>query len=213
MWTIGVDLGGTKLEVAHVDQEGAIRASLRMPTDVKGGPNAIERDIADMVRVLKERAATTPVGIGVGIAGQIDGETGVVQPGYRWREFLLADLRRLLDMPAAITNDVRAITWGEWVHGAGRGLSDILCLYVGTGVGGGVVSGGRQLIAGCTNTAGELGHITIDVNGPPCTCGNAGCLESLAGGWAIARQAQQIIGKTRRRVGGSLPLPTAPSMG
>lgn len=194
-WTIGVDLGGTKLEVARVDEEGKIGDSLRMATDVKGGANAIERNIADMVMELLERAATKPVGIGVGVAGQIDGQTGMVHfaPNLGWREVpLLADLRSLVGQPVAITNDVRAITFGEWVHGAGHGLDDVLCLYVGTGIGGGVVSAGRPL-AGCTNAAGEFGHITVDLNGPPCTCGNAGCLESLAGGWAIARQAKQMI--------------------
>ncbi len=194
-WALGVDLGGTKLEVARVDEDGTIRDSVRMSTNVKGGPGAIEDDIADMAGILQEKAGTRPTGIGVGIAGQIDGDTGIVRfsPNIDWHDVpLLADLRRLLDMPVVVTNDVRAITLGEWVHGAGRGLNDIVCLYVGTGIGGGVVSAGR-LLTGCTNTAGELGHITIDINGPLCTCGNVGCLESLAGGWAIARQAQQMI--------------------
>jgi glucokinase len=196
-WALGVDLGGTKLEVAGIGEDGTIRDSMRLPTNVKGGPAVIERDIADMAGVLRERAGIPPVGIGVGIPGQIDGDTGVVLfcPNLGWHEVpLLADLRHLLDMPVAVTNDVRAITWGEWVHGAGRGLDDIVCLYVGTGIGGGVVSAGR-LLSGCTNTAGELGHITVDMKGPPCTCGNVGCLESLAGGWAIARQAREMIGE------------------
>ena len=148
-----------------------------------------------MAGALQERAGSRPVAVGVGIPGQIEEETGVVlfAPNLGWRKVpLLADLRHLLGMPVAVTNDVRAITWGEWVHGAGRGIDDIVCLYVGTGIGGGVVSAGR-LLSGCTNTAGELGHITVDMDGPPCTCGNSGCLESIAGGWAIARQAQQMI--------------------
>jgi glucokinase len=91
-----------------------------------------------------------------------------------------------------VTNDVRAATWGEWLHGAGHGCDDLLCLFVGTGVGGGVVSGGRML-SGCNNTAGEVGHITVDMQGPPCTCGNRGCLEALAGGWAITRLARDSV--------------------
>jgi glucokinase len=199
-WALGVDLGGTKLEVARVGEDGTVGDSLRMATNVAGGPEAIERDISDMAGALRGRAGTMPVGIGVGIAGQIAGRTGVVRfsPNLGWNEVpLLADLHRLLDMPVAVTNDVRAITWGEWVHGAGQGLDDIVCLYVGTGIGGGVVSGGR-LLAGCTNAAGELGHITVDMGGPPCTCGNAGCLEAFAGGWAIARQARQMILEDRK---------------
>jgi glucokinase len=112
-----------------------------------------------------------------------------------------------LGMPVAVTNDVRAVTWGEWLHGAGRGYDDLICLYVGTGIGGGVVSGGR-ILSGCTNSAGELGHITIEIDGPVCTCGNRGCMEALAGGWAIARRAREIImsnpeqGKMLLRLGG-----------
>lgn len=192
---LGVDLGGTKLEVALVDEGGRVLDSIRMPTDVRGGPLAIERDIVRMATTLQSKAGCALAGIGVGIAGQIDGKTGVVRfsPNLEWHEVpLLADLQRLLDMPTAVTNDVRAITWGEWAHGAGQGLNDLICLYVGTGIGGGVVSGGN-LLTGCSNTAAELGHVVVDMNGPPCTCGGTGCLESLAGGWAIARQAQQMI--------------------
>jgi glucokinase len=95
-------------------------------------------------------------------------------------------------LPVVVTNDVRAAAWGEWLHGAGQGCDDLVCLFVGTGIGGGVVSGGRML-AGCSNAAGELGHITVDLHGPQCHCGNQGCLEALAGGWAIARRAQEAI--------------------
>jgi glucokinase len=85
-----------------------------------------------------------------------------------------------------------AATWGEWLYGAGRGCDDLVCLFVGTGIGGGVVSAGRML-SGSSNTAGELGHITVDLHGPPCHCGNRGCLEALAGGWAIARRAREAV--------------------
>lgn len=194
-WALGVDLGGTKLEVARVDGDGQILDFLRMAADVDGGPASVEADIERMSRALWERADSPPVGIGVGIAGQIDGERGQVRfaPNLGWREVSLReDLERLLQVPAVVTNDVRAITWGERLHGAGRGIDDLVCLYVGTGIGGGVVSAGR-LLEGCTNTAAELGHIIIDLNGPPCTCGNRGCFEALAGGWAIARQAQEMV--------------------
>jgi glucokinase len=194
-WAVGVDLGGTKLEVARVDVGGTIRDSLRMPTKVEGGPPLIEADIAQAVDILRERAGSRPVGVGVGTAGQIDRRSGAVHfsPNLGWHDVpLCADLEGLTRLPVIVTNDVRAITWGEWLHGAGRGFEDLICLYVGTGIGGGVVSGGRML-SGCTNTAGELGHITIDINGPSCTCGNRGCLEALAGGWAIARDARRKI--------------------
>jgi glucokinase len=195
-WAIGVDLGGTKIEVAAVDANGKILQRLKEPTRVETGPDSIMTAIAAMVRQVQERGpAAPPAGVGVGVAGQVNAATGVVRfaPNLNWREVPLQDrLQTALTLPVVVTNDVRAATWGEWRHGAGQGADDLICLFIGTGIGGGVVSGGRML-AGCTNTAGELGHITTDLNGPPCTCGHRGCLEALAGGWAIARRARQAI--------------------
>jgi glucokinase len=97
-------------------------------------------------------------------------------PNLDWHDVpLQADLNESLDLPVTVMNDVRAATWGEWLHGAGQGCADLVCLFVGTGIGGGVVSGGRML-SGCSNTAVELGHITVDLHGPLCHCGNWGCL-------------------------------------
>jgi glucokinase len=194
-WVIGIDLGGTKLDVARIDLEGAVRDSMRMATRVEAGHTGIELDIIKAVEALQGRAGSAPAGVGVGIAGQIDGDAGVVHfsPNLNWHEVpLRADLERSLGIPTVVTNDVRAITWGEWTYGAGSGFSDIVCLYVGTGIGGGVVAGGR-ILPGCTNAAGELGHIVVDMNGPLCTCGNHGCLEAIAGGWAIAQRARQAV--------------------
>ncbi len=217
-WAIGIDLGGTKLEVGCVDGQGRIIDSRRMATRVEEGPSAIEADIVEAVKTLKQKAGTPPLGIGIGMAGQIDRLTGNVHfaPNLNWRDVpLRADIEDLLAIRTVITNDVRAAAWGEWHHGAGRGFDDIVCLFVGTGIGGGVVSGGRMM-TGCTNTAGELGHITIDLEGPSCKCGNRGCLEALAGGWAIARQAQEAVRKDREAgrvlleaAGGSLEAVTA----
>lgn len=209
IWAVGVDLGGTKLEVGRVDANGTIVDSIRMATKVEEGPAVIIRDIAKAVDVLVRRAGRPPIGIGVGMAGQIDRQTGTVHfaPNLDWHEVpLRSDLEHLLGMNAVVINDVRAIMWGEWHHGAGRGYDDIVCLFVGTGIGGGVVSGGR-VMEGCSNSAGELGHITVDLNGPPCTCGNSGCFEALAGGWAIARRARQII--SRDPVAGQMLLDAA----
>jgi glucokinase len=194
-WAIGVDLGGTKIEVAHVDAQGGVRRRRRCATDVKDGLAAVEGEIIAAVRDLKDDAESPPAGVGVGVAGQIEPGTGVVEfaPNLDWHEApLQADLSQALKLPVAVTNDVRAAAWGEWLHGAGRGCDDLVCLFVGTGIGGGVVSGG-QMMAGCSNAAGELGHVTIDLHGPACHCGNTGCLEALASGWAIARRARQAI--------------------
>jgi glucokinase len=209
LWALGVDLGGTKVEAARVEWGGKIVDSLRMATNVEGGPAAVERDIVEAAKLLMERAGTAPVGIGVGIAGQIEKQTGRVlfAPNLRWQGTpLRADLEEALEIVAVVTNDARASTWGELVYGAGKGWDDLICLYVGTGIGGGVVSGGR-MTSGCANSAGELGHMVVDMNGPTCTCGNRGCLEALSGGWAIARRAQELI--SRDPASGSMLLAAA----
>jgi glucokinase len=195
VWAIGVDLGGTKVEVAQVDAQGRVRRRLRRPTDVKDGLAAVEAEIVAAVRELHGSVGHPPAGVGVGVAGQIEPDSGVVQyaPNLGWHEVpFQADLSRTLGLPVVVLNDVRAAAWGEWLHGAGQGYDDLVCLFVGTGIGGGVVSGG-QMLAGCSNTAGELGHMTVDLHGPVCHCGNTGCLEALASGWAIARRAREAI--------------------
>ena len=193
-FAIGVDLGGTKIEVAHVEG-GVVRRRLRVATDVAGGAEAVQEQIVTAVRALAKEAAAHPLGVGVGVAGQIEAGTGLVHfaPNLQWHDVpLQGTLAHALGLPVVVTNDVRAATWGEWLHGAGRGCDDLICLFVGTGIGGGVVSGGRMLV-GANNSAGELGHVTVDVAGPQCHCPNRGCLEALASGWAIAAQAQAAV--------------------
>jgi glucokinase len=195
-WTIGVDLGGTKVEAAAVDAGGAILRKIRRPTPVAGGPEAVTAEIVEMVSGLRGAGpAVGLLGVGLGVAGQIEADTGMVRfaPNLGWRDVpFKRNLAQALKLPVALTNDVRAATWGEWLHGAGQGCDDLICLFVGTGIGGGVVSGGRML-TGCSNTAGELGHTTVALGGPLCTCGRRGCLEALAGGWALAREARDAI--------------------
>lgn len=195
VWAVGVDLGGTKIEAAWIDSEGRLHERLRRPTNVQQGPAGIKKEIVELTQKLQELAGAPPAGVGIGLAGQIDPIDGAVAfaPNLYWRNVpFQSDLKEALKLPVIITNDVRAAAWGEWLYGAGAGCDDLVCLFVGTGIGGGVVSGGRML-TGCSNTAGELGHIIIDINGPPCTCGQKGCLEALAGGWAIGKMAQEAV--------------------
>lgn len=194
-WAVGVDLGGTKTIVAQVDAQGRLRRRLRFPTNANRGPAAVRAEVVNAARKLVEEADCLPVGMGVGVAGQVDLEKGAVRfaPNLGWTDVpLREDLEKGLGFPVFVTNDVRAATWGEWRYGAGQECDDLICLFVGTGIGGGIVSGGR-ILTGCSNTAGELGHITIDLHGPACRCGSQGCMEALAGGWAIARQARELI--------------------
>jgi glucokinase len=197
---IGVDLGGTKIEAALVGGSGEILKRLRVATGAGEGPEAVTARVCGVVRDLLPNADSRPVGLGVGVAGQIDpsGETVRFAPNLDWHDVpLQAALQRHLTLPVVLLNDVRAATWGEWLFGAGRGCDDLVCLFVGTGIGGGVVSAGRML-SGISNSAGELGHITVDLHGPPCRCGNRGCLEALAGGWAIARRAREAVAANAR---------------
>jgi glucokinase len=196
-WTVGVDVGGTKIEVAGIDATGSVLMRRRLATRTGEGPAVIQSEIIETVLELQDEAGTRPIGLGIGVAGQIEPITGTVRfaPNLDWRDVPIGKvLGDALGLPVFVTNDVRAATWGEWLHGAGRGCDDIVCLFLGTGIGGGVVSGGRML-AGCSNTAGELGHITVDLDGPLCHCGNHGCMEAMAGGWAIARSAREAVEK------------------
>lgn len=192
--TAGVDLGGTKIQAAVVDEDGRAVASHRLGTDVEGGPSKAVEDIVRCIRAcvpdLSDIAA-----VGVGVAGQVDTTTGMVHsaPNLKWTDFPFGDrLEQALGVPVVVENDVRAITWGVWQHGEGRGIDDLIVLFVGTGVGGGIVTGG-QLITGDRGVAGELGHMTVVAGGRLCSCGNRGCLEAYAGGWAIAERARDAI--------------------
>jgi glucokinase len=195
-WAIGIDLGGTKIEVALVNSSGLLHDRLRVPTDSKKGYKTILKQITETIHQLCDKNGdAVPSAIGIGIPGQISRSSGIVHyaPNLNWHEVKLkADLSAMLHKHVRICNDVRAATWGEWLYGAGKSCKDIVCIYIGTGIGGGIVSDGRML-AGCNNTAGEIGHMTIDLHGPECHCGNKGCFEALAGGWAIARDAQDMV--------------------
>lgn len=197
MWGIGVDIGGSKVDLAHVNLEGKILERTVFPTQLSASPEKMIEDIAQAIQNLIKKAGSAPKAIGLGMAGQISSDTGVVQfaPNLVWKEVPLKQLlEAMVNLPVAVMNDVRAATWGEWRHGAGQGAEDIVCLLIGTGIGGGIVSGGK-LITGSSNSAGELGHTVIEMGGPLCSCGNLGCLEALASGWALAKQAREAIGK------------------
>jgi glucokinase len=200
--TIGVDLGGTKVETGLVDQEGKVLASLRLSTDYERGADAVIEDIIKGVKECLasqedlEGAGSIPArALGIGVAGQLDQSEGIVRfaPNLKWQDVPLKSLlEKALGIPAVITNDVNAAAYGEWKHGAGQGENDLVALFVGTGIGGGIISNG-QMVEGSTYTAGELGHITIVAGGRQCHCPNQGCLEAYSSGWAIAERAREAV--------------------
>lgn len=199
-YAIGVDLGGTKLEIALIDKQGRSFHAIKMPTHVTGGPKEIENDIVHTIDKLTEMAEGEIFGVGIGVPGQIEAETGIVRfaPNLKWENVpLKQNLMKRLKIPVAITNDVRAAAIGEWIYGAGEGSQDLVCLFVGTGIGSGIIASGR-ILQGYNNSAGELGHMIIQMEGPICTCGSKGCLEALASGWALAKKTRELIQKNPR---------------
>ncbi|WP_322807464.1 ROK family protein [Thermanaerothrix sp.] len=200
-WYIGCDLGGTNLRAALVNvTNGSVRQAISTPTLSREGPNAVIQRMIDLFhRVIKESGIPLDEigGIGIGVPGTVDMERGVVLflPNLptTWPNIPLAEyIQKGTTLPTVILNDVRAITFGEWRFGAGQGVDTMACFAIGTGIGGGLVIN-RQLHLGFGGTAGELGHITVDVNGPRCGCGNYGCVEVFASGPAIAAMGIKAV--------------------
>jgi glucokinase len=189
---IGVDLGGTNLRAAIADIEtGQIFHQRKCPTLAAEGQGAVIERMVRLIRELIEADGSTPIkGVGIGVPGTPDLDTGVIQflpnlPG-KWLNVPLQEIvEEQVQLPVAIINDVRAITLGEWAFGAGRDAETVACLAIGTGIGGGVVVNG-QFHLGIGGTAGEFGHHVVEPDGLPCGCGGKGCLELYASGPAIA---------------------------
>jgi glucokinase len=193
--TLGIDLGGTKVESALVTPDGTVLRSHRHPTDAEKGPDGVLEDVAACVEECLKSASIRAAAAGIGVAGQVDSEEGIVRtaPNLDWTDVPLQDrLETALDLPVVVANDVRAITWGVWSHGVGRGTDNLVVIFVGTGIGGGIVSDGAVL-DGHRGMAGELGHVPIVMGGRDCHCPNEGCWEAYAGGWAIAERMQDAV--------------------
>lgn len=185
----GIDLGGTKMLAVIVDANGSILASEEQPTLAAEGPDKVMGRMADMVRRLIAASGRKVTALGVATAGTLDPADGTVQSAVNlgWTRVPLGrTLERELGLKVTVENDANAAAYGEWRAGAGRGSRHCVFVTVSTGIGGGIVSDGR-LIRGLSASAGEVGHITIDWNGPVCGCGNVGCLEQYASGTAIGR--------------------------
>jgi glucokinase len=210
---IGIDLGGTKIAAGLVDSRGRIRAHRRASTP-RGGPRIVIAEIASLVEGLLSAAGVrrrSAAGVGVGIPGQLDLARGIVlnAPNLEWKNVAFASrLAKQVRMRVAIDNDVRCAALGEWRHGAGRGCDSLVCIFVGTGIGGGVIIDGR-LIEGATGTAGEVGHTYVRYGGPRDSRGDRGCLEALASGTGIAARAARELKRRRRGVLGRIVSPRA----
>ena len=190
---LGLDLGGTNVKCAVIeigDSGPSVLATASSPNASEHGPDQVLRRVAELGReTLDGRVADSA---GLGLPGHFDAEAGagVLLPNLRgdWRgRPIAAPVGDALGIPVRLVNDSRALTLAELRLGAGRGARDLVCVALGTGVGGGVVIGGR-LHLGLAH-AGEIGHQTVEPEGPPCGCGNRGCLDRMAGAGAIAGYA------------------------
>jgi glucokinase len=190
-YTIGIDVGGTKVAGGVVDEKGAILERTRRDT-----PSTDPQATGDTVALLvQELAASHDVeAVGIGAAGFVDEKRAVVvfAPNLAWRnEPLRADVQRRVGLPVVVENDANAAAWGEARFGAGRGHDYLAVVTVGTGIGGGLVLGGR-LYRGRFGVAAEIGHLRVVPEGIRCGCGNKGCWEQYASGTALVREARDL---------------------
>jgi glucokinase len=199
--TAGIDIGGTAIKLAVLWNDGRVIRSGRVPTAAEAGPEAaVGRITAGLEALLRAEsvAAGEMRAIGVDSAGIVDTERNLVldAPNLRtWENYPLAERIGLhFGLPAFLENDVNAMAYGEWTCGAGRGARNLVCLTLGTGVGGGLVLDGK-LYRGSHGAAGEIGHMAVDGDGPPCACGSFGCLERYVGAAFIVERARAHLAR------------------
>ncbi|GAB7191193.1 ROK family glucokinase [Kineococcus sp. NUM-3379] len=198
---IGVDIGGTKVAAGVVDGEGRVVARLRRETPTRS-PQAVEDVIAEVVQELSRQHDV--VSVGIGAAGFVDAARSTVlfSPHLAWRHEPLREaverrvrerLGRRVGRRTLVENDANAAAWGEYRFGAGRGETRLVCVTMGTGIGGAIVDAGR-VQRGRHGIAGEFGHMVLVPGGHPCECGNRGCWEQYASGNALVRGARELAG-------------------
>lgn len=208
---IGIDIGGTNIRLALYappPTEGATATPIARMREEVGDVRAPEA-VCDRLRdlcatLLADAGVAGPVPVGIGFAGMMRGTDGTValSPHLGWRNVPFgAMMRERLGAPVAVDNDVNVITYGEWKAGAGRGVDDLLAVFVGTGIGGGMVAAGR-LVPGASGCAGEIGHskVIFTADAQPCACGLRGCVEAYAGGTYVQRRIRaELAGGARSR--------------
>ena len=192
---LGVDVGGTAVKMGKMTREGRILGRREAPVNEDGYATPVLTSVMRAAEDFLQEWQEAPEGVAVSATGQVDDRRGVVIgtngsiPGYEGTDFRYAFTERF-GVPVHVLNDANAAALGEAFLGAGKGYQDLLMVTLGTGVGGGVISGGR-LVRGCRGIAGELGHFSIDRNGVPCSCGGRGCFERYASTTALLKMAAE----------------------
>jgi glucokinase len=198
VFSIAVDLGGTNLRIAAVSDAGKMLEKVTTGTEVQKGRDHVIREMCDAIQSLttKHQSSGTLCGIGIGVPGFIDMDTGTIlrSPNLQdWANFPVhQEIERRLNTKVILENDANAAAMGEKWLGAGRNIDHMAMYTLGTGVGGAIVQNGR-LWHGINGMAGELGHFNVESEGHPCGCGSRGCLEQYASATAIVRMAHEAI--------------------
>jgi glucokinase len=204
-WVVGIDLGGTKIALGLMGPDDRVVARRRMPTDAQQGLSAVVGRIAQAVQDLE---GEVPGGGGVAAVGlcspgPVDHLSGVLLDPPNLPALHNAPLRQALadrlGVPVTLEHDAKAAALGEYHYGAGRGERSMVYIVLGTGVGGAIIADG-QLYRGLHNSAGEIGHITLDRQGELCTCGCRGCVETFVSGPALARRYVRLVERGGRGV-------------
>ncbi len=197
-FSIGVDLGGTNLRIAAVSSDGQLLEKITLSTKVALGPNHVITEMCDAIQRLSGKYEETGkfLGAGIGVPGIIDMQTGMLRKSANLPGFedypVRAEIERRLRARVVLENDANVAALGEQWLGAARGIANVAVVTLGTGIGGGIVIGGK-IWHGMNGMAGEFGHVTVEPEGPPCGCGNRGCAERYASASAIVRMAQEAI--------------------
>jgi len=206
-----IDMGATHMSIALADFTARIHQEADFPFDIKDKPEVcLTRANQNLQEMLAAHGLSISdlSAVGIGVPGPVITEAGAVfappiMPGWD-RYPIRASLEKMWELPVTLNNDAELGALGEWAYGAGRGEKNIAYIKVGSGVGAGLILN-RQIYGGTTGAAGEIGHLTIDENGPLCNCGNRGCLEAFAGGHAIARQGQALAKSGKRTLLANIP--------
>jgi len=193
----GVDLGGTRVKCALGTDDGDVLSERVVETDSHDGPEQVLERISETVLAMADEVGRQPAALGMGVPGLLEIDTGITKflpnfPGH-WVDVPAGQvLSDSIGCPVQLLNDVRTATLGELTFGHGRDVNTMAFFALGTGVGGGIVVDGK-LRLGPLGAAGELGHMTILPDGPPCGCGSRGCLETLVGAPAIAAEGIRLM--------------------
>jgi len=197
-FAIGVDLGGTNLRIAAVTCDGQLLEKVALGTKLATGPDHVIEQMCTSIQRLADKYKPTGrfLGAGTGIPGAVDLHTGMVRksanlPG--WEDYpVRAEIERRLGTRVVLENDANVAALGEQWLGAARGVENVAVITLGTGIGGGIILGGK-IWHGMNGMAGEFGHVTVEPDGPHCGCGSRGCAEQYASASAIVRMAREAI--------------------